>query len=84
MSRGWVDGRIFTNLSPQRTIIGSNQGGRVMSEVKYDSQPMALEKWLDENLNKKFPVQLPDGAKKWLEFSYLTVQKNGLPTTAGG
>ena len=57
---------LFTNQPSQRTIIGSNQGGRVMSEVKYDSQPMALEKWLDENLNKKFPVQLPDGAKKWL------------------
>lgn len=36
-----------------------------MSEM-YNTQPAGLEKWVDGTLNKNFPVQLPDGAKKWL------------------
>lgn len=32
----------------------------------YNTQPAGLEKWMDETLNKKSPVQLPAGAKKWL------------------
>ena len=35
----------------------------IMSEM-YNTQPAGLEKWVDGTLNKNFPVQLPDGAKK--------------------
>lgn len=31
----------------------------------YDTQPAGLEKWLDETY-KKLPIQLPEGARKWL------------------
>ena len=34
-------------------------------KVAYDSKSAGLEKWLDETY-KKLPVQLPDGARKWI------------------
>lgn len=35
------------------------------TKSSYNTQPAGLEKWLDETY-KKLPVQLPEGARKWL------------------
>ena len=35
------------------------------TEVPYNTQPVGLEKWLDETYTK-LPIQLPTEAKKWI------------------
>lgn len=43
--------------------VREHQGG---GNPPYNTQPAGLERWINETLNKKSPVQLPEGAKKWL------------------